>query len=67
MTKQEVTPEQLVTIRAALLVTVQVASRQKVGIKEPPKLEDPQAVLEACREVSQSIGFIEGVGFGKVE
>ena len=64
MTKIEVTAEQLDTIKASLLVTLQVASRQQYdGMADPPILEDPQHVKELIRSVFETVGYLEGIGF----
>lgn len=59
----DLTPKQLATIRAALVVTVQVASRQQYGVCERQTLADPQHVKELIRDVFGTIGYSDGTGF----
>ena len=59
----DLTPKQLATIRAALTVTLQVASRQQYGVCERPTLVDPQHVKELIRDVFDTIGYSEGTTF----
>ena len=63
MTKLEVTEKQLHTIKASLLVALQVASRQQFGVADPPVLKDLQEVKELIRDAYETLGFLEGCGF----
>lgn len=64
MTAQnDLTPKQLATIRAALTVAFQVASRQQYGVCERPTLDNPQHVKELIRDVFDTIGYSVGADF----
>ena len=61
--KLVLTEKQLETIKASLLVTLQVTSRQQYNIPSPPKVSNPQMIKERIRDVFETIGYVEGLGF----